>query len=142
MGQQRLATPQSNDGPKRPQRNNNNQNNQKKQSNTVLANTQTRRGEVFRAQRRTSDDVNLRASQHVINIPVNKSIINGYEGWIEYRRTGFPKLKTISASLNQNLIPVRLPYPTTEDALNNANFRAAASKTNNNSVNSPVWWDK
>ncbi|MCP1383523.1 SusD/RagB family nutrient-binding outer membrane lipoprotein [Runella salmonicolor] len=70
------------------------------------------------------------------------NIINGYEGWIEYRRTGFPKLKTISASLNQNLIPVRLPYPTTEDALNNANFRTAASKTNNNSVNSPVWWDK
>ena len=51
-----------------------------KQNNTVLANTQTRRGEVFRAQRRTSDDVNARASQHVINVPVNKSIFNGYNG--------------------------------------------------------------
>jgi len=76
MGQQRLATPQSDDTSKQhraPRANS-------KQNNTVLANTQTRRGEVFRAQRRTSDDVNARASQHVINVPVNKSIYNGYAG--------------------------------------------------------------
>lgn len=86
MGGRRLATPQSDDASKQPrnrngqngQNGNNNRNN--KQNNTVLANTQTRRGEVFRAQRRTSDDVNARASQHVINIPVNKSIYNGYNG--------------------------------------------------------------
>jgi hypothetical protein len=70
------------------------------------------------------------------------NIMNGYEGWIEYRRTGFPAFKTIAASLNQNLIPVRMPYPTSEDALNNANFRLASDKTNKNSVNAPVWWDK
>jgi ribonuclease J len=35
---------------------------------------------VFRAQRRTSENVNLRASQHMINVPVNKSIYNGYQG--------------------------------------------------------------
>ena len=70
------------------------------------------------------------------------SIINGYEGWIEYRRTGFPQLKTISASLNNDLIPVRMPYPTTEDALNNANFSAAAAATDGNSINAKVWWDE
>lgn len=69
------------------------------------------------------------------------NILDGYEGWIEYRRTGFPKLKPVAASLNQNLIPVRMPYPTSEDALNNANFKAVSDKTNKNSVNSPVWWD-
>ncbi|MEL7223163.1 MAG: SusD/RagB family nutrient-binding outer membrane lipoprotein [Bacteroidota bacterium] len=69
------------------------------------------------------------------------NIINGYEGWIEYRRTGFPTLKTISASLNNDLIPVRLPYPTDEAALNPVNFNAAAANTNGNSVNSMVWWD-
>ena len=69
------------------------------------------------------------------------NITNGYEGWIEYRRTGYPALKTISASLNNNLIPVRLPYPTTEDALNNANFKIAAAATSGNSVNAKVWWD-
>ena len=74
MGQRRLAKPQADDMSKRP-------NQQKRKSdNSVLNNTSTRRGEVFRAQRRTSEDVNLRASQHIINVPVNKSIYNGYDG--------------------------------------------------------------
>lgn len=68
------------------------------------------------------------------------NIINGYEGWIDYRRTGFPNLKTIAASLNNDLIPVRMPYPTDEDALNNENFTAATS-ANGNSINAKVWWD-
>jgi ribonuclease J len=75
MGGRKLATPQSDDMNKRRQ-----QNNQKREQNTVLAKTQTRRGEVQRAARRTSENVNLRSSQHVIKVPVNKSIYNGYEG--------------------------------------------------------------
>ncbi len=70
------------------------------------------------------------------------SINNGYEGWIEWRRTGFPKLKTISASLNDNKIPVRLPYPGSEAALNAAAFQAAAAKTSGNSVNVGTWWNR
>lgn len=75
MGQRRLSKPQADDLSKRPD-------GQKRQksNNTVLNATTTRKGEVFRAQRRTSDDVNMRASQHIINIPVNKSIYNGYNG--------------------------------------------------------------
>lgn len=69
-------------------------------------------------------------------------ITNGYEGWIEWRRTGFPNLKNISASLNNNLIPVRLPYPTEEAALNAESYQQAAAATNDNSINSPVWWDE
>lgn len=96
MGQRRLSKPQADDLSKRP-------NNQKKKSdNTVLNNTSTRRGEVFRAQRRTSDDVNMRASQHVINIPVNKSLYNGYDGrqfsiaeQKKMPRTNGPKLRVI-----------------------------------------------
>lgn len=81
MGQRRLSTPQSDDAKNRPQNgNNNNQNQRRRSDNTVLNNTNTRRGEVQRAQRRTSENVNVRASQHVINIPVNKSIYNGYGG--------------------------------------------------------------
>ncbi|MEZ4932146.1 MAG: SusD/RagB family nutrient-binding outer membrane lipoprotein [Saprospiraceae bacterium] len=33
------------------------------------------------------------------------NIINGYEGWVDFRRTGFPKLKPVAASLNNGLIP-------------------------------------
>ena len=70
------------------------------------------------------------------------NMINGYEGWVEFRRTGFPQLKTISASLNDNLIPVRMPYPAEEEALNSTNYSDAASKTDGNSINVPVWWDE
>lgn len=74
MGQRRLANIVPDDQSKRPQ------GQKQKSNNTVLNNTTTRKGEVFRAQRRTSENVNLRASQHVINVPVNKSIYNGYGG--------------------------------------------------------------
>ncbi len=74
MGQRRLSTPQADDTSKRPG------GQKKKSNNTVLNATTTRKGEVFRAQRRTSENVNLRSSQHVINVPVNKSIYNGYDG--------------------------------------------------------------
>ncbi|MBZ9731549.1 SusD/RagB family nutrient-binding outer membrane lipoprotein [Salegentibacter sp. JZCK2] len=67
---------------------------------------------------------------------------NGYEGWIEWRRTGFPNLKNISASLNNNIIPVRLPYPTEEAALNSQNYQESAAATDGNSIDSPVWWDE
>ena len=75
MGQRRLGSVQADDQTKRP----NGQQRQKSQ-NTILNNTTTRKGEVFRAQRRTSENVNLRASQHMINVPVNKSVYNGYGG--------------------------------------------------------------
>ncbi len=112
MGQQRLATPQGDDRSKQPRNNNNGGNNNRnqrggqnqrpRQNNTVLDGTQTRRGEVFRAQRRTSDDVNARASQHIINVPVNKSVFNGYDGrqfsiadQKKMPRTNGPKLRVI-----------------------------------------------
>jgi ribonuclease J len=88
MGSRRLAAPQSDDLSKQPRNNNRPNNGQNgrqngprpKSDNAIIANTQTRKGEVFRAQRRTSEGVNAQASQHVINVPVNKSIYNGYKG--------------------------------------------------------------
>lgn len=74
MGQRRLATPKADDANKRPNQV------KPKSNNTVLNATTIRKGEVFRAQRRTSEGVNMQASQHIINVPVNKSIYNGYGG--------------------------------------------------------------
>lgn len=70
------------------------------------------------------------------------NIINGYEGWVEYRRTGFPILNPVAASLNDGLIPIRMPYPAEEQALNADNYNEAAANTNGNSINFPVWWDQ
>ena len=74
MGQRRLAGPQNDDTSKRPHQA------KQRSDNTVLNNTSTRRGEVFRAAKRTSDSVNSQASQHQINVPVNKNVFNGYAG--------------------------------------------------------------
>lgn len=98
MGQRRLSNAQSDDVSKRPA-----QGQPKKKSNIAALNsTSTRKGEVFRAQRRTSENVNLRASQHMIDVPVNKSIYNGLDGrqfsvaeWKRQPKTKGPKLRII-----------------------------------------------
>tara|TARA_R110002012_G_scaffold263456_2_gene446502 strand:- start:166802 stop:168262 length:1461 start_codon:yes stop_codon:yes gene_type:complete len=87
------------------------------------------------------DTSGTNALEQIISQKWIANMINGYEGWIEYRRTGFPVLKTISASLNDNLIPVRMPYPAEEEALNAINYTKAASDTDGNSINVKVWWD-
>ncbi len=69
------------------------------------------------------------------------NIINGYEGWVEYRRTGFPEFMAVQASLNDGLIPVRMPYPSDEEALNADNYQQAFDATDGNSLNVRVWWD-
>lgn len=76
MGQRRLASPQADDQSKRAGQ----QNQKRRQDTAVMAGTSTRRGEVQRAQRRMSENVNVRASQHRIDVPVNKSVFNGYDG--------------------------------------------------------------
>ena len=96
MGQQRLVNVQGDD----PNKRSNQPGSRQKSNNTVLNNTTVRKGESYRAQRRTSENVNQRASQHVINIPVNKSIYNGYDGrqfspvdQKKQPRTNGPKIK-------------------------------------------------
>ena len=74
MGQRRLNDVQSDDVSKRSSQS------RTRSDNTVLNNTTVRKGEAFRASRRINENVNMRASQHVINIPVNKSKYNGYAG--------------------------------------------------------------
>lgn len=74
MGQRRLTNPRPDNGAKRPQAT------KKTTKNAVLDSTTTRKGEVFRAQRRMSEDVNVRTTQHIVGVPVNKSVYNGFGG--------------------------------------------------------------
>jgi len=88
------------------------------------------------------NDTNKSPLEQIITQKWIASVINGYEGWIEYRRTGFPALKDISASLNNGLIPVRMPYPAEEASLNSENYAVAESATEGNSLDAKVWWNK
>jgi hypothetical protein len=78
--------------------------------------------------------------QQIIEQKWLANIINGYEGWIEWKRTGFPELKPVTASLNNGIIPVRMPYPSSEVTLNQEQF-IKTSGNSNNDINQKVWWD-
>ncbi|NJC26373.1 SusD/RagB family nutrient-binding outer membrane lipoprotein [Neolewinella antarctica] len=82
-----------------------------------------------------------RALEQIITQKWIASTANVYEGWNEWRRTGFPALLPVAESLNNNMIPVRMPYPSEEQALNFENYSSAAAATDDNSINTKVWWD-
>lgn len=65
----------------------------------------------------------------------------GFETWIEWRRTGFPLLTpAIEGDINE--IPSRLYYPTTENSLNQANYLEAVSMlSGGDELTSKVFWD-
>lgn len=70
--------------------------------------------------------------------------LNGYEGWAEWRRTGFPLL-TAPAGANGGQIPRREGYPTQEPNINKANYDAAVAAFpygGTDGLNTRVWWDK
>ncbi|HEX7846564.1 MAG TPA: SusD/RagB family nutrient-binding outer membrane lipoprotein [Chitinophagaceae bacterium] len=70
--------------------------------------------------------------------------LHGYEGWAEWRRTGFPAL-TAPATANGGKIPRREGYPTQEANNNAANYNAAVAAFpygGTDGLNARVWWDK
>jgi len=67
--------------------------------------------------------------------------LNGNQGielWIEYKRTGFPADLPAAPDALQSTIPVRLLYPTSEQATNPDNV---PTQTTGDAFNSPVFWD-
>lgn len=67
---------------------------------------------------------------------------NGLEAWYDWRRTGLPALAPAVSNLNNNLIPVRMPYPIAEQTLNGDNRTAAVTRQGADNLNTRVWWDQ
>ena len=67
----------------------------------------------------------------------------GPEAWASYRRTGVPNLIAGPDNLNNDKIPVRLPYPQSEQSVNGANLSAANSAQGLGSepFNVRLFWD-
>ncbi|SDK01805.1 Starch-binding associating with outer membrane [Catalinimonas alkaloidigena] len=65
----------------------------------------------------------------------------GMEAWTEQRRTGIPDLTPPELNVNNDVIPTRLPYPSSEEALNNAHFHEALDhqEAENNKL-FKLWW--
>ena len=64
-----------------------------------------------------------------------------YQQWFEHRRTGFPKLPTTTAMLNNGIMPARFSYPTAIQINNEKNYLKAVEMLGPDSINTKVWWD-
>lgn len=64
--------------------------------------------------------------------------MNGPQAWAEWRRLDFPQLQVPAAAVIP-AIPVRLPYPISEETRNNSSLSAVTSDIND--LMTRVWWD-
>ncbi len=69
------------------------------------------------------------------------NFLNGYEAWLDVRRTGFPQLPIPADNLNNNKFPVRFRYPSTEQAANRANYEIAVQRIGGDTYDSKEWWE-
>ena len=65
----------------------------------------------------------------------------GLEAWFDYRRTGYPGIVPGPANVNDDMMPVRLLYPTIEQSLNGTNYSAAVSRIGGDNINVKGWWE-
>lgn len=82
--------------------------------------------------------------QQIITQKWMANINNGFEGWIEYRRTGFPALNAGgSVNLNNGVIPSRFLYPTSEKNINAKNYNAEIQLMGGTEITTyKAWWEK
>jgi hypothetical protein len=72
------------------------------------------------------------------------NINNGFEGWIEFRRTGYPALQSGgTVNLNNGAIPTRFLYPTDEVTINAKNYKAELANMGGTEITTyKAWWEK
>jgi hypothetical protein len=89
-------------------------------------------------------DVALNGTDNLRKIITQKWIsnfMNGYEAWLDVRRTGFPVLPIPKDNLNADRFPVRFRYPDIEQAANKKNYTEAAARIGGDTYNSKGWWE-
>lgn len=65
-----------------------------------------------------------------------------FQGFIEYRRTGFPSSIQPGPDAFYSTYPSRFEYPSKEEALNADNRQAAISRQGPDEITTKVWWEK
>jgi hypothetical protein len=66
-----------------------------------------------------------------------------FHAWTEYRRLDYPQLQAPAPEYRPvyNTVPVRYPYPPTEQTLNQENVTAAASAIGGDEATTRIFWD-
>ena len=76
---------------------------------------------------------------------LSNTMLDFYESWSNWRRSGFPALKPVNYPSNatNGTIPRRFPYPLSEASSNPDNYKTAkAAVTGGDFLTSRVYWDK
>lgn len=64
-----------------------------------------------------------------------------FQGFIEFKRTGFPSTIQPGPDAFYNVYPSRFEYPGKEEALNASNYQAALDRQGPDEITTPVWWE-
>ena len=77
---------------------------------------------------------------------INQKIValypDEFQGWCEYRRTGYPKIPIgPDQSALQGKVPRREPWPTSEESSNKKSFQDALARYVTDSRLTKMWWD-
>jgi hypothetical protein len=70
--------------------------------------------------------------------------MQGFQGWIEWRRldfTGVLKMPVSGPLIDINQVPVRRTYPADEQTLNKINYTNAVQNMGADTFTTKVWWD-
>lgn len=81
-------------------------------------------------------------SEKLAKIALQKWIalfFNGLEAWFDWRRTGMPAVIPGPDNLNNNKVPVRYPYPLSEQSLNAVNRKRAVDRQGADDLNTRMW---
>ncbi len=65
---------------------------------------------------------------------------SGLENWYDGRRTGYPDIQPGPAAFESS-VPRRFMYPSSVQALNEENYRAAVASQGEDRISTRVWWD-
>lgn len=65
-----------------------------------------------------------------------------YQGFIEYKRTGYPSAIAPGPDAFYSTYPSRFEYPSLEQTLNAENYNAAVSRMGSDEITTKVWWEK
>jgi len=64
-----------------------------------------------------------------------------FQGFIEFKRTGFPSTIQPGPDAFYSTYPSRFEYPSKEQALNGQNYNTAVGRQGADEITTPVWWE-
>lgn len=80
--------------------------------------------------------------EQIINQKYIALFYTDFQGFIEFKRTGFPTTITPGPDAFYSVYPSRFEYPSKEAVLNGANYDAAVARQGPDEITTKVWWEK